>query len=163
VAVARSGGRIVEIRVYYNVPREDLSPSLQGFLKGADATAASRRAAAADAPPTDIIRSGAPERIDRDKIGGEPIDGVLIMFYILTEDVAGPGDKYVTGSSALKGIVSRVFEPGEEPVDESGQQIDYVISPLSVVSRMTTDVFLNMWTSSTLVRLKQRCLEILDE
>jgi RNA polymerase Rpb2, domain 6 len=160
-AAARYRGRVVSVRTYYSVDRALLSPSLQAYLAAAEAEAAGRDEAARGAAPGEV-RSFAPERVYRDKVNGEPIDGVLILFFIQTTDVAGPGDKYVTASSALKGIISRVFEDGQEPVDEGGQQIDYVISPLSIVSRMTTDAFLSLWSNSVIHGLKKACLKILD-
>jgi DNA-directed RNA polymerase beta subunit len=162
VAVAKYGGRIVEARAYYNVDPSELSESLRAYLAGRLEAAGQRATAGAGAPPGEPVRSGAPERVSKDKVYGEPIDGVLIMYFIQMEDVAGPGDKYVTGGSALKGIVSKVLEDGEEPMDEGGKQVDYIISPLSIVSRMTTDAFLNLWCNSCLVGLKEACLKILD-
>ena len=60
-------------------------------------------------------------------------------------------------------IISRVFEAGEEPTDETGHQVDYIMSPLSIVSRMTSDAFLSLWTNSVLVDLKARVAEIYEE
>jgi hypothetical protein len=163
VALAKYAGRVVEVRTYYNVDPAELSPSLQAYLKRGERGASVRRKASAGASPGEFIRDGGPQRITRDKVGGEQFDGVLIVFFIQVRDVAGPGDKYVTACSALKSVTARVFEKGEEPLDEEGNQIDYIISPLSVVSRMTEDVFLNMWCNGILVKLKEKVLGILAE
>ena len=96
------------------------------------------------------------------KVAGEVVDGVLITFLIQVEDVAAPGDKFVS-SSPLKGIVSRVFEKGEEPFDETDHQVDYIMSPLSIVSRMTSDAFLSLWCNSVLVDLKKQVVDIYKE
>jgi DNA-directed RNA polymerase beta subunit len=87
---------------------------------------------------------------------------VLITFLIQVEDVAAPGDKFVA-SSPLKGIISRVFEKGEEPTDETGHQVDYIMSPLSIVSRMTGDAFLSLWSNAVLVDLKKKVADIYKE
>ena len=159
---AKYAGKIVEMRTYYNRDIPDLSQSLQKFIQDQERIANQRKLVSRDAPTDEPVRVNAPIRITRDKVGGEPIDGVLVIFLIQIEDMAAAGDKYVT-SSPLKGIVSRVLEEGEEPVDESGKQVDYILSPLSVISRMTSDAFLALWTNSVLVDLKSQVLEIYSE
>jgi 2,3-bisphosphoglycerate-independent phosphoglycerate mutase len=128
VAAAKYSGKIVEIRTFYNRDPADLSPSLQKFIKAQEKAAEERKKAAAGAPLDEPVRVNAPVRIHRDKVAGEVVDGVLITFLIQVEDVAGPGDKLVA-SSPLKGIISRVFEKGEEPTDETDHQVDYIMSP----------------------------------
>ena len=161
-AVSKYAGKIVEIRTYYNKEMDELSPSLQKFIKSQERAADERRKAAASAPTDEPVHVNAPVRIHRDKMGGEVVDGVLIVFLIQVEDVAGPGDKLVS-SSPLKGIISRVFEQGEEPTDETGHQIDYIMSPLSIVSRMTGDAFLSLWTNAVLVDLRKKVVDIYKE
>jgi hypothetical protein len=159
VAAAKYSGEIVEMRVYYNKDLPLLSPSLQAFVKKQERAAGLRKKAAAGAPAAELVRINAPMRVTQDKVGGEPVDGVLIVFLIKILDVAAPGDKF-TLQTALKGIVSKVFERGEEPTAEDGSQVDYIASPLSIVSRMTSDAFLQMWTNASLVGLKEKVLEI---
>ena len=161
-AVAKYKGQIIEIRSYYNKDLEDLSPSLRAFIKRQEKEAEDRRKASEGAPTEEKVHVNAPVRITGDKVSGEIVDGVLIMFMIKILDVAAAGDKYVV-SSPLKGIVSRVFEAGEEPVAEDGDQVDYIMSPLSIVSRMTTDCFMQMWSNAVLVGLKENVLKIADE
>lgn len=161
-AVAKYKGQIIEIRTYYNKELDDLSPSLRAFIKRQEKEAEDRRKASEGAPTEEKVRVNAPVRINGDKVSGEIVDGVLIMFMIKILDVAAAGDKYVV-SSPLKGIVSRVFEAGEEPVAEDGDQVDYIMSPLSIVSRMTTDCFMQMWSNAVLVGLKEAVLKIADE
>lgn len=161
-AVSKYAGKIVEIRTYYNKELDELSPSLQRFIKAQEKAAQDRKAAAKGAPIDEPVRANAPVRITRDKFAGEVVDGVLIVFLIQVEDVAGPGDKLVS-SSPLKGIISRVFEAGEEPTDEEGKQVDYIMSPLSIVSRMTGDAFLSLWTNAVLVDLKTKVVDIYKE
>lgn len=42
-------------------------------------------------------------------------------------------------------------------------QVDYIMSPLSIVSRMTSDAFLSLWTNSVLVDLKKQVVDIYKE
>ena len=162
VATAKYLGRVVEIRTYYNRDIEELSPSLQKFIKQQTAIADKRLKLCQDMPVDEPVRANMPIRIQRDKVGGETVDGVLIIFLIQVDHRSAPGDKYVT-ASPLKGIVSRVLEEGEEPFDESGKQIDYVLSPLSINSRMTLDAFLGAWSNAILVDLKSEVLKIYNE
>ncbi len=161
VARARDAGEVVEIKAYYNRELNELSASLRAAVQRLSADAESRLKATAGAPGDEPVRVTAPERVMGDKVLGKNIDGVLFIFYIRTKNEAGPGDKYTT--SATKGIVSRVFERGEEPVTEDGRTIDFVMSPLSTVSRMTNDVYMSLWTHSTLVGLKEKVAAIFDE
>jgi hypothetical protein len=163
VVASKYQGRIVERRIFYNVDPALMSDSLRALLREAAAEAERRGAASAGASAGDPVRAGAPERIDRDKVGGDPVDGVLIQYFIEVEDVAGPGDKYTVFGSALKSIIASLFEDGEEPYSENGEIVDYVLSPLSIVSRMTGDCFLNMWTNGALIGLKETVLKIFDE
>jgi hypothetical protein len=158
-AVAKYTGKIVEMRTFYNRELHDLSPSLQKFLKSQESEALTRKQLVADAPVDAPVKINSPIKVTRNKIAGETLDGVLVIFLIQIEDEAGPGDK-LTLSTALKGIISRVFEDGEEPEDEDGNTIDYVVSPLSVVSRMTSDFFLSLWCNAVLVDLKKEVLNI---
>jgi hypothetical protein len=160
---SKYAGRIVEIRTYYNKDLAELSSSLQKFIKEQENIAKKRKEAAAGSPRDEPIHVNEPIRINRDKLAGEVLDGIIIMFFIQIEDEPAPGDKMTIGGSALKGIISRVFEPGEEPMDESGDQIDYIASPLSVVSRMTSEFFSLLWTNSILVDLKKEILNIYHE
>lgn len=162
VARAKYSGKIVEIHTYYSRDLEELSPSLRKFIKEQERIAQERKKAGEGAPVSEPVKTSAPIRVSHGRVGGEVVDGVLIQFLVQIEDVAGPGDKFVV-SSPLKGVVSRVFEKGEEPVDESGLNIDYIMSPLSVVSRMTTDVFLSLWSNLVLVDLKKKVTEIYEE
>lgn len=160
VAVAKYAGEVVEIRTYYNRDEADLSDSLRGFLDKQRKLAESRKKATASAPADEPVRVFAPEKVTRNKVHGEPLDGVLILFFIKTRNKAGPGDKYVS-QAPLKGIVARVFEEGEEPYSEDGKQVDYILSPLSIISRMTSDAFLQLWTNAVLVGLKEQVVGIL--
>jgi len=160
--VAKDRGEIVDIKVFYSVPKEELSESLRNFINKTEKEANKKFNAAKEYSGNDPIFVHKPMFLENGKISGVEVDGVLIQFFIKIVDKANPGDKYSAGG-ALKGIVSSVFEKDKEPLDEEGNKIDYVVSPLSLVSRMTLDVFGNLWSNSILIDLKKRMLEIADE
>ena len=119
------------------------------------------RKKAEDAKGNEPVKITYPEFVNTDKIHGEKFDGILIDVYIKTLDKPGVGDKFSLNAS--KGIVAKVFEDGEEPITEDGEVIDYVFSPLSVISRMTSDIFFTMWINSVLLKLKEDIRDIVEK
>ena len=103
VAAAKYAGEVIEIRTYYNRDPSELSESLRKFLERQEKLAAARSSAVKDAPVDEPIRVTAPQRITRDKVSGETVDGVLIQFLIRVRDVAAPGDKYVNKLALQRG------------------------------------------------------------
>jgi len=158
ISTAKYAGEVVEIRTYYNRKEEELSESLVGFINRERNRLEKRKKLAMGTSLDESIKVFMPEYTTRKKVHGEEFDGVLILFFIKTINVAGDGDKYVS-QAPLKGIVARVLEKGEEPVAEDGEIIDYILSPLSTISRMTVDVYLQLWTHSILIKTKQNLIE----
>jgi len=161
-AVAKYSGTIVETRIYYNRPLEELSPTIRAFITKEIKISEEKKKRNTGSLPQESVRIYLPEYTTRGKVHGEEFDGILILFFIKTVNESAPGDKYVC-QSPLKGIISKVLEEGEEPFDESGNIIDYIISPLSNISRMTSDMFLQLWGNSLLVGLKKEIIRIADE
>ena len=119
----------------------------------------SRKKALEDAPTDEPIRTSEPEYVKGNRIMGKIVDGVILVFFVKSLNHAGPGDKYTSG--ACKGIVSRVFERGEEPVVEmDGSNIDFIFSPLSTISRMTNDLYMSLWTHAVLIGLQEKVVAI---
>ena len=88
----------------------------------------------------------------------------MIDIFVEYQDELGVGDK-ISFSTALKTVVSDVFAPGEEPYSDfrPEEQIDAFLSPLSVVSRMTTDYFSLALTNKVLIELKRSIADILAD
>jgi DNA-directed RNA polymerase beta subunit len=162
-ALAKDKGEIVDIKIFYSYPKEELSTSLKKYINKVEKETEERFNIAKEFADNEFIFIHKPEYVNPgSRVSGIEIDGVILQFYIKISDRANPGDKYSAGG-ALKGIVSTVIDKGKEPIDEEGNQVDYIVSPLSLVSRMTLDVFGNLWTNSVLIDLKKRMLEIADE
>lgn len=159
VVKAKYGGVITEIRVFYNYDIEEYSSSIKKFISNMEKLADKRKTKAESAKGNEPIRINYPEFVNTDKIHGEKFDGILIDVYIKTVDKPGVGDKFSV--NACKGIVAKVFNDGEEPITEDNVIVDYVFSPLSITSRMTTDIFFTMWTNAVLLKLKEDIKNIL--
>lgn len=71
----------------------------------------------------------------------------------------------VTYGTALKTIVSDVFEPGEEPFCESdpNDHLDAIFPPCSLVGRMTVDFFFQFYLSKALMGLRDEMVKIWKE
>ncbi|ALN97924.1 RNA-polymerase beta-subunit [Bacillus phage vB_BpuM-BpSp] len=155
-------GEIVDVVMYYNKDVEEFSPSVQKVLKdyinrgkakiksikdnGGDITAV-------NTPPVNK-QSGL-------KIKGTEVDGLLIEIYIKYDDELGVGDK-ITFYTALKTIVSDVIQKGEEPFSENDPDeiVEAIISPLSIVSRMTLDIYGALYLNKALIHLKREIEKI---
>jgi hypothetical protein len=158
-------GDIVDIKVYYNRDLEELSPSLQKLVKGYIASVSTRQGkikkVRTDTQTPSAISPVPVQKLPPEaKVGGVDFDGVLIEFYVRYKDKLGVGDK-ITFDTALKTIVAEVTPNGQEPYSEGRPDlsVDAVVSPLSIVSRMTTDVYNKLFLNKILVELKRKVVE----
>jgi len=103
------------------------------------------------------------EMINSPRMLGRDIEGVIIKFYIRHDDINVIGNK-VTFQSACKTIVSDIIEKGKEPYSEhrKDEVIDGIVSPLSIVSRMTTDLYNLLYCQKVLVELKEQVRDIYE-
>lgn len=156
-------GKLVEIKIYYNHPFEELSDSLQKLIKDYKGQVDKRKIVVKEIqsgniriPPTDQQTS--------DKAGSEKYDGVLIEFAVEFYDKMGAGDK-LTFSTALKGIVSRVLSDEEAPVSEyrEDEKIEAILTPTGTISRMTNDIFAMVSSNKVLIELGKQIKEIMED
>lgn len=73
-------------------------------------------------------------------------------------------NKIVFGT-AIKTIIADVVPKGEEPFSErnENEHIDAIFSPLSVVSRLTTDMYNMLYTNKLIIELKKQVNDIWNE
>lgn len=160
-------GRVVKINIYYNAEVEEYSESIQKILKQYIAKGKSKRKIIQSIKGNgfDSINCPIIEKQNDTKIKGVEIGekGILFEFYIEYEDSLGIGDK-ITYNTALKTIISNIIPKDEEPYSElhPDEKIDAVLSPLSIVSRMTVDVFMDGFINKALIELKRECKEIFE-
>ena len=93
-------------------------------------------------------------RIDRMKRGDELPSGVLEMvkIYVANKRTLSVGDK-MAGRHGNKGVISRILPEEDMPFLEDGTQVDIVLNPLGVPSRMNVGQLLEThlgWAASVL-------------
>jgi len=161
-------GEVVDIKIYYNRPLEDFQPSVQKLIKSYNSSINSKKKIVKDTYGEHYEKNSfifpPSQQVNNDKIGGEDVDGIMIELYVRYEDHLFVGDK-IAFNTALKSIIATVTDEGEEPYSSyrEEEKIDAVVSPLSIVSRMTTDVFNQLWLNKVLIELKNEVGSILDE
>lgn len=159
-------GRVVKINIYYTNEINEYSESLQNILRSYINNKKSRKSIIEKIKGNgfDSLNSPIIERQVDNKIKGEEItDGIMFEFFIEYYDELGIGDKIIY-ETALKTIVSRVLEKGEEPYSEfrPDEVVEAVLSPLSVNSRMTLDLFIAGFAQKALVELKRQVKDIYE-
>lgn len=157
-------GKVVKINIYYTNELNEYSESLQKVIRSYINEKKSRKNIIEKIKGTgyDSLNSPIIERQTETKIKGEDvIDGVMFEFFIEYYQELGIGDKIIYGT-ALKTIISKVLEKGEEPYSEyrEDENIEAVMSPLSINSRMTLDVFVDGYTAKALIELKRQIKDI---
>lgn len=161
-------GTVTKINIYFNHDVSDYSASIQAILLPYISKNEKRykklkqlQGVLKDNLPINLD-IGAIKKTEQTKIGGTEFDGLLIEMFVEYEDELGVGDK-ISFSTALKTVVSDVFPKGEEPYSEfrPEEPIDAFLSPLSAVSRMTTDYFSLALTNKVLIELKRSIGDIM--
>lgn len=156
---ANSTGEIVDMKVYFSVPLEELSESLFDFVKEWSKTVNKKiklnkeNGVSTDnleiqLKPTKPAQTGSTSRINGAIIPDE--GGVLVEYFISHNTPMSVGDKS-TSNANLKNIVAQVIPRGQEPITEDGIVLDGCISILSVMARMCYSIFQNGVISHALV------------
>ena len=173
---SKYSGEIVDIRVVTTVPVEELSPSLQEVVKAYHKRINSKhklldkytnpgdskyyKCGQLMTESTEVVKPN-----QQGKVKGEYVeDGVVIMFYIKFVDRMKKGDK-LSQYSALKGVVSRVIEEGDEQYSEfrPKEEISTTLAPGAVLARKTPSVFLAMFGNKVMIEQKRKLKSIYFE
>ena len=159
---SKYSGKVTNIKVYYNckLDSDSLEPSLKKYVEEYITQVTNRSNALKGIKEDDLIEQASIERIDSDKILGNEMTGVLIVFYILHEEKCDIGNK-ITFFSACKGVVSEVIPNELAPQSEyrKENQIDAIVSPMSLISRNTPDLLLTGMINKVILELKFQCIE----
>ena len=160
-------GRIVDINMYYNHEIEEYTPSVQKILKEYVSKNKTKVKVTNDLLGKESLRLvnvKAVDKINTVKIKGTDVDGILIEIFIEYEDALGVGDK-ITFATALKTTISDVFDEGEAPYTEfePDEELDAVFPSLSIITRMTTDLYFQLFLNKGLLGLKKEVAKIWNE
>jgi len=149
-------GSIADIKIYYNRDIEEFGTSVQKIIKSYIRNIEKRKKMTKDIND-DSLTFPPTHKIDSEKINGEEVDGIMIEFYIMYEDSMGIGDKVVF-DTALKSIIGKTINSDKAPTTKRNpdEEISAIVSPLSIVSRMTTDVYSKLYLNKVLIELKDK-------
>lgn len=160
---ANLSGKVVDMKVYWTVPLEKMSSSVQALVKSYISRVkkdiiAEEKFTGIKSPKRELIDQTKMES-GRDRINGCQVDmklgGVVIEYFISTTDKMSNGDK-LTFNSALKSIVADVIEGDVEPYTENGIHVDAISSFISNNARMINSGFLNGFTGKILYDFSKR-------
>lgn len=89
-------------------------------------------------------------------------NGVLIEFYIKTEDKMGVGDK-LTYNTAIKGVIKDIMPEGDEPYTDfrRDEKVDALLTSASVNARMVASIINSGSINKALIELTRKCKDIL--
>lgn len=163
---AKYAGEITEIKIYYTVDKDQLSPSLRKTINAINAKIIRKKKLIGkytDVNDTNIILEPT-EKVQTKygKVKGVDVgDGVLIEFYIKHPVKSGVGDKIIF-FNALKSVTCKVLEEGIEPVSEyrPDEEVSAFLSPISFLARMTDSILINGWGNKVLIELKRHMEEL---
>jgi DNA-directed RNA polymerase beta subunit len=157
---AKTSGKVVDFRIYYNRPIEEFGPSIRKILDKYIKENKARSSMIQSTKTDDIVYIYETEETKYQKVLGNDFDGILFQFFVSHLDECTAGDK-VSSQVALKTVLSTVLPDDQRPLSEyNDEPIDLVISPMSVISRMTVDFFYNLYCNKVLVELKKQCSDI---
>jgi hypothetical protein len=162
VVKSKYAGVITNVKVYYNCDLEspNLEPSLKEYLQTYINKHQRRSNLLKDIKDDELIEQASTGRIMKDKILGNEMQGVLVVFYIMHQEDASIGNK-LTFFSACKGIVSEVIPDDKAPYTDyrPDDTIEAMISPMSLISRNVPDLMLTGLANRVIVELKKQVLE----
>lgn len=160
-------GVVEDVKVYYNVPWENLSPSLQKTINSIYAPIKKKETIInkylSSEEKREIILPPTKQTTSTDgKIHGVTVgEGVLLEIYVKYKVKVNVGDKIVF-FGPLKSVVSMVV-PDEQAAYtdfEPNEPVDVILPTYSVLNRLTGDLPLNLYGNKVLVYLKRKTKEI---
>jgi hypothetical protein len=161
-------GEITDIKIYYTVPFDQLSPTLQTIVKNYNKgiTVKEKIISSYKIEDSNVIKQKA-EMVKTDmngKIKGVKVgEGILIEFYVKFKDKFGIGDK-CTSSTALKGINQDIYPEGQEPflASDPNTKIDIYLGFTSIMARMTNSITIVGGANRVLLDLKTKMQNIYE-
>ena len=163
---SKFSGTVTSVDFAYNCPFEELSPSLQSFIKRYKSRLQSRADALKDIHTGSVhvpeLTQTTNKRFFKEEFPDD--GGVIINIYVEYIDKLGMGDK-ITYSTALKGVVSRVLSKDEAPLTDyrPDETIEAILTPTGIISRMTSDIYSMVFGNKVLVELGKQIREIWND
>jgi hypothetical protein len=154
-------GTIKDIKVYYTVPYDSLTKSMQSFIKSiasyeTEKSKTIKKHMDIKNAETVIspIEQSIPDSLGRIK-GVKVEEGVLIEYYVEYLDIEGIGDKVTF--SAVKGVINNVIDDEYAAFTESepDEPIEIFISMIGITKRMVLDIYKIIIGSKILMEAKK--------
>ena len=144
-------GTISDIKIYWTVPVDKMSPSVAKFvnsyiLKIKKEVVEEEKFSGKKSPKRVSLEISKPD-VNTGRVNGCEMPengGILIEYFISHDDTMSTGDK-IALNSALKTVNSTVVQKHEEPYTDSGLRLDGLFSFISIEARMINSVWYNGW------------------
>ena len=162
-------GKVIDIKIYYTVPKDELSESLQKLINSYERDIKKRLKTFKD----NGINIKDMVSLNDQTTFTEPVNGkiegikmgdnqVLIKFFIQTLDKFSGGDK-CTYATALKGINQTLIPKGKEPylASDPSIKIDAFMSMSGYYARMTNSFPISMALNATLIGAEKKIKDML--
>ena len=168
---SKYNGKIIDVKIYYTVPKNELSDTLQNVVNSYEKPIKSRLKTFNEnniniKDLTSLNELPQHTTPINGKIKGVKMNDneVLIEFYIQTVDKFSPGDK-ITYSTALKGINQALIPMGKEPylASDPNEKVDSFMSVSGYYSRMTNSFALALALNTTLLGAEKKIADILKK
>lgn len=159
---AKYSGTVAFVNIYYNLPLEEFSDSIQRLISKFKSKSSQRKDAIRGIN-AEHVRILPVEKQDSDRVGSTKYEGLLIEFGVEYYDTLGEGDK-ISFSTALKGVVSKKIPIEESPMGEHRPEnrIESILTPSGITSRMTIDIFKLLFGNKVLAEVGMQIKEIME-
>jgi len=151
---SKYNGEIVDIKVYYNSDTifDEKIKSVANYLN--NIVKEKKKLANED----DALIEEKVIKVDSQKLGTETVkDGILIEYYIETKMKGYTGSKITYQST--KGVY-RVLDESEMPRTLDGEPLDIVISAFSLITRLTVNNPMTLYTNKLMVDMNKKLKEL---
>ena len=158
---AKVSGKVQDIKIYRTCDISQLSPSLQKVVKDYENKINKLKKVMKD---NNIEKEYTLEATTKlEQLGKlKNVEGVLIEFYIKTEDRYGVGDKLVFGPTGLKGVNSYVIPKENAATAEyygDKEKISAFLTCSGIGARMTPSAITTGLLNKALIALTRQCQE----
>jgi len=170
--ISKHNGVIEDIKIYYTVPKEELSESARKIIM--EYEEANSKAIKEVSKSTGLNKANLNislteiSRVNIDasgKVKGVTVgNGILIEFYIKYKDTMSVGDKLAT-FVALKSVIADVFEEGKEPylLSDKDDKIDAYLGAIGVGARLTFSVIKTMLINNIIIGTKKNVRKMYED
>jgi len=102
-------------------------------------------------------------KIGGHSVNGNEFDGAVIEIFIEKPNKVANGSKFTLGATGGKGTVQYIIPKGQEPhAEDTKLKIEFIPTPLSIISRKNISILLLMYTGKVVYFLNKKALEMAE-